>query len=57
MTKDGRKVATMVKLAPTERAQVERTAQREGISISAVVRRAIKCDKAIHDAATSPEAK
>lgn len=42
-----RKVGTMVKLSRQDRAEVEKAAQREGLSISAVVRRAIKNDKAI----------
>lgn len=56
MGKEGRKIATMVKLDPTTRAKVEHTAEREGISVSAVVRRAIKHDKAIRKGTTQESA-
>jgi hypothetical protein len=47
MAKAARKVFIVAKVDPAEKAHVERTAEAEGLSISAVVRRAIKKDRAI----------
>jgi len=55
MQKDARKVPIMIKVAPDQRAHVEHTAKAEGISISAVVRRAIKRDPTIQNHATRTE--